>query len=91
MFFHPTVDQEAMHNQYIALTQRLVNMEDQCNRLSDLCHQKHAMMQRLSAFLYENGLRLFVPVAHTFNSRSYADYEREYMSWYNMIDTKSSL
>lgn len=43
------------------------------------------MVKRLSAFLIDNPLRLFVPAAHTFNGRGYADYEQEYLMWYNML------
>lgn len=83
--FRSTVDQDALHQRAADLHQHLAGLEDQCQRTATRCHQQQAVMQRLAAFLYDNSLRLFVPAAHTFNGRSYADYEREYLSWYNMV------
>lgn len=82
---HATANNEVLQHQAVALEQHLANMEDQCDGLTDLCQHKQETAKRLYKFLYENPLRLFLPVGHTFNGRSYTDYEKEYLSWYNMM------
>lgn len=65
----------------------LLNIMDQTRSKCMSAHQQINDVKRYLAYCEENPFTKFMPRSLKFNGKSYQDYEREFLNYYNMAQS----
>lgn len=64
----------------------LAQTSDEISAICSNSRQVFRAIDRYVQFIAENPMGQHIPVTDTFNGKSYQDYEREFLMYYNMLE-----